>query len=284
MRKLLQFIVEHRRLVSLFVTMFLSVSMMFMGDSRKTSFARSVTTAAFKTGRFTFSWGIYMTDLWRENKRLRIRNLELSDQIHYRTTAIDENRRLRRLLGFRQRFSLKDSVVVATVIGHDMDRVVNTLVIDAGLRDGIRKNMAVLTAEGLVGRVFESYRSSSSVQIIRDLTSKVSAVAESGGIQGIVGWRGGERLVMYGLLRQNLPEKGMKVYTSGVGGVFPPGLYIVTVDGEYEDEVELYASVHVAPVVDFSRVQEVFVLRGSERSDIWNDGDGDGRFKRPETQ
>ena len=86
-----------------------------------------------------------------------MQNLELSDQIHYSNIAVRENERLRHLLGFKQRFSLRDSVVVATVIGRDVDRMVNSLIVDVGLRDGVRKYMSVITAEGLVGKIYESY-------------------------------------------------------------------------------------------------------------------------------
>lgn len=284
MRRALQFIDEHKQTLSLFVTVFLAVSMMLMGDSSKTRFARSVTTTIFNTGHFTFSWGIDMLDLWRENKRLRLQNLKLSDQINYNNIAIRENERLRRLLGFRQRFSVNESVIVATVVGSDVDRVVNALIIDAGSRDGVRKNMTVITAEGLVGRIYECYWSSSNVQIITDLRSQVSAMIENSDIYGIISWRGGSHLVMYGLLRQNIPEIGSNVYTTGFGGVFPAGLLIGKVAKEPVSEVELYGSVLVEPAVDFSRIQEVLILRGSERSDIWDDGDGTGNFMRPDIQ
>lgn len=284
MRRALQFITEHSRSASLILTVFLSVSMMLMGDSSKARFARSVTTAIFNTGRFTLSWGISMFDLGRENKRLRLQNLELSDQLHYNTTAIRENKRLRRLLGFKQRFSLTNSVIVATVVGYDVDRIVNSLILDVGTNDGVRKNMAVVTAAGLVGKINECYLSSSSVQIIKDANSDISAIVENRDIRGLVSWRGNSDLVMYGLLRQRIPEPGEKVYTTGIGGVFPTGLFVGTVTGELVSDVELYASVSVKPAVDFSRIHEVFILRGSERSDIWNDGDGGGHFVRPEIQ
>ena len=106
MRRVLYFISSNKRSVTLFITLILSISMMFMGKGPKGRFARVVTTSIFNTGHFTFSWGIYMLDLWRENKRLRLQNLELSDQIHYSNTAVRENERLRRLLGFRQHISI----------------------------------------------------------------------------------------------------------------------------------------------------------------------------------
>ena len=272
---------EHKREVTLFVTLFLSVSMMLMGHGSKTHLSRTVTTTVFDTGRFTFSWGIYILDLWGENKRLRLQNLRLSDQISRHDTAIRENERLRRLLGFRERFKFTDSVVTGMVIGHDFDRIVNTLIVDVGTRDGVKKNMAVVTAEGLVGKVFEAYLSSSSVQIIMDVNSRISAVA--GGINGIIRWEGGPFLRMYGLPLSSIPDAGREVYTTGFG-IYPGGIFIGTVESPKFDDVEQYASVNVKSAVDFSGVQEVFILKGSEHSDIWDDGEGTGYFQRPEIE
>lgn len=282
MRKVVQFLIGHRRSFSLLVAVMLSSGMMFMGESSRTRFGRSVTTTIFNTGRFTFSWAIYLTDLWRENKRLRLQNLELADQINTRDTAVRENERLREMLDFRDRNDLAGSVIAATVIGRDFDRVVNSLILDRGIRDGIRKNMAVITSEGLVGRIYETYHSSSSVLVLMDASSRVSAV--TGNLNGIIRWDGGPYLRMYGLPLTNTPTAGSKVYTTGIGGVFPPGLFIGTIEGASATGVERYASVNVQPAVDFSRVQEVFVVKGSERADVWNDGTGTGNFPRPELQ
>ena len=237
MQRIYQFIAERKRSVTIFLALFFSVSMMLMGQSEKTRLARAVSTAIFNTGRFTFSWGIYILDLWHENKRLRIQNLKLSEQISAHDIAIRENERLRRLLGLREKLAHSDSVIVATVIGSDFDRIVNILICNAGSRDGVKKNMAVVTAEGLVGRVYEVFRSSSSIQVLMDINSKVSSVTE--GINGIVRWEGGPYLRMYGLPLGNIPTKeGQKIYTTGQGGVFPGGILIGTVASTKIEDVE----------------------------------------------
>ncbi|MFC1694064.1 rod shape-determining protein MreC [Candidatus Latescibacterota bacterium] len=282
MRRILQFILEHKRSFTLLVTLLFSLSMIFMGKSSKVSFARGVTTTVFNTGRFTFSWGIYLLDQWRENKRLRLQNLKLSEKIQFHDFVIRENERLRRILDFKERNLFADSVVTATVIGHDFDRVVNSLILDVGTKDGVKKHMAVVTAEGLAGNVFEVYSSSCSVQIIMDVKARISAETE--GIQGIIRWEGGPYLRMYGLPISDIPSTGQKVYTTGMGGVYPPGIFIGNVTEQKLDEVEQYASVNVESMVDFARVREAFILKGSERSDIWDDGDGSGYFQRPDTQ
>ena len=283
MQRVLQFIIERRRSVAILVTVFFSISLMLMGQSSKTRLARAVTTTIFNTGHFTFSWCIYILDLWHENKRLRIQNLNLSEKISTYDIVIRENERLRSLLSLRERLVLSDSVIAATVIGRDFDRIVNTLILDAGSLDGVKKNMAVVTAEGLVGRVFEVYRSSASVQVLMDINSKVSSVTE--GLYGIVRWEGGPYLRMYGLPLGTIPSKeGQKIYTSGQGGVFPQGILIGTVASTKIEDVEQYSSINVKPAVDFSSIQELFILKGSESSDIWDDGDGTGYFRRPDIQ
>ncbi len=279
MRRMLYFLSEHKRVVTLMTALFLSVSMMLMGQSAKTRFARAVTVTIFNTGRYAFSWGIYITDLWDENKRLRFENLQLSEQISRRDVAVRENERLRRLLGFSLERGLSGTAIPAMVVGTDSDRMVNALILDVGTRSGVERNMAVVTAEGLVGRVFEVYPTASSVQIIRDLDSRVSAMAD--GINGIVRWEGGSNLGMYGLPLSGIPEEGAKVYTTGLGGVYPGGLLIGTVTGQ-TSAVERYASVNVVPAVDFSGIHEIFILPGTERGDIWQDGGGP--FPRPEVQ
>jgi len=278
MKRAILFIAVHRRIFTLLGALFLSVLMMLMGEGKKTHLARAVTTAVFNTGRFTFSWGIYLTDIWRENKRLRLQNLLLSEQILRHDAAVRENERLRRLLGLKERLSFSDSLIAGTVLGHDFDRIVNTLIVDVGSRDGVRKNMAVITAEGLVGKVFDVYPSSCSVQIIKDMNSRISAVA--GGINGIIRWEGGPYLKMFGLPLTKVPETGEKVYTTGFG-LYPGGLYIGRVASRSSDEIEEYASINVESEVDFSAIHEVFIIRGSERSDVWNDGEGTGVFERP---
>lgn len=144
--------------------------------------------------------------------------------------------------------------------------------------------MACVTADGLVGRVHEVYRNSASVQLIADTNSRVSGMVVSHNTYGVVSWDGGMYLRMYGLPLINDVKVGDMVYTTGFGGVFPAGIPIGTVAHLSRKEVEIYASIDVKPAVDFSRVHELFVLKGSERSDVWNDDKGVGNFQRTNLQ
>lgn len=283
MKRILFYISYNRRLAALVVALLVSVIMMSMGTGSKESFAKAVTTTVFNTGRFAFSWGIYMMELWSDNKRLRLQNLELSYQINFNKMAAAENERLRMLLGFKKNHSYK--IIPSNVIGHDVDRILNSLILDVGSRDGVKKYMAVVTAEGLVGRVIDVYPFSCSVQLLMDYNARISAYINSEKpIEGIVRWEGGEYLRIYGIEHLSRPVPGQEVFTTGVGGTFPPGLLIGTVADQNVENVTVYASINIKPAVNYSKVIEVFVLTGSERSDIWDDAGGSGSFPRPEVQ
>ncbi len=283
MKRVLYFVSINKRVMTLLLTLFLSIMMMFMGAGPKERFVRLVTSTIFNTGHFTFSWGIYMLDLWSENKRLRDQNFKLATKIHENYLAARENDTLRGLLEFKEKYPFE--VISALVIGQDVDRIVNALILDVGSRDGVRKNMAVVTAEGLVGRIYEVYPYSSSVQIIQDVNSRISAMIDGNrSVKGIVRWEGGEHLRLYLLQHISEPESGQLVYTTGLGGTYPEGLFIGTVSEEQDKDVKIYASINVDPAVNFSQTHEVFILSGSERTDIWDDGDGTGNFIRPELQ
>ena len=283
MKRILYFISSKRRFVILFITLFFSVAMMFMGKGPKERLVRTITTSIFKTGRFSFSWGIYMLDLWSENKRLRLQNLEYSYKIHSNFLAAKENERLRQMLSFKETHSFLH--IPANVVGTDVDRIVNSLILDVGTDEGIKEYMAVVTADGLVGRIIEVHSSSSRVQILRDVNSRISAMIEGElALKGFIRWEGGQYLRMYGLQQLNKTDPVQKVYTTGVGGTFPGGLLIGNVVEQNADAVNAYASVNVKPAVNFDQVHEVFVLVGTDQSDIWDNGDGNGYFRRPGLQ
>lgn len=283
MRRVLYFLGVNRRFVALAVALSASLTLYLMGDGPKEHVARTVTTAVFNTGRFTFSGGIYLFDLWHENKRLRLENLEYAYEIQSNRLAAQENRHLREMLGLRDKYPFE--FIPALVIGQDMDRVVNALIVDRGSRDGVKPYMAVVTDEGLVGRIFEVFPTASSVQIIRDANSRISAMIEGDrSVKGIIRWEGGDHLRMYTLEHFSNLEPGQRVYTTGVGGTYPEGLLIGTIVESTGDSARYHDSVEVMPAADFSGAHEVFIVSGSERDDIWDDGDGEGYFLRPDLQ
>lgn len=175
-----------------------------------------------------------------------------------------ENERLNKLLGFveeNERFV----IVGARVIGKDPDRWYGSLTIDRGRNDGVVNNMAVMTNDGLVGRVVETAANWSRVKILPDVSSSISAIVQrtrDGGIVkgNISGTAGDELLRMIYLPTDSDAQVGDKVITSGFGDIFPKGLYIGSVVELYKNEYDSFVTAVVEADVDFYHIEEVLLV------------------------
>src|SRR6187399_2972276 len=160
-----------------------------------------------------------------ENRELRATNQALRDVEH-------EVNRLRHALNYRERSVFK--LIAAEIVARDSSSWWRTMTINRGKNDHIETDMPVVTDEGLVGKTTTVGDSISIVLLISDENCRVAATVEGSKEQGIVL---GERvnasvtpgLDLNFLTKQAALQPGMKVYTSGVGGVFPSGLLIGTV-------------------------------------------------------
>ena len=247
-----------RPIVVLSIAVILSLTMMGLRESTKFHLAKRVSTTLFRGGQWLFSWPMYLSGLSGENRFLRQRNLELSIQVQKLREVELESLRLRNLLGFKPRETF--SYLPAEVVAKDADRMINAILINAGAKDGVREKMPVATAEGLVGKVFEVFPSTSIVQLLLDRNCRVSAVVQSNArVFGIVEWIGGERFRMAVPLRSGVRE-GDRIVSSGMGGVFPKGLEIGAVEQIGPEKVGLLRDLIVKSSVRFSRLEEVFVL------------------------
>lgn len=194
--------------------------------------------------------------LQAENRTLRATNQGLRDVEH-------EVNRLRHALNYRERSVFK--LIAAEVLTRDSSTWWRTVTINRGKQDGIETDMPVVTDEGLVGKTTTVSDSISVVLLVSDENCKVAASVEGSREQGIVS---GERVTagLNPILNLNFLSKqadlkpGPKVYTSGVGGVFPSGLLIGVVKSFRVRELDGQAQ--VAPAVDLSHLEDVFVVTG----------------------
>ncbi|MGI6113100.1 MAG: rod shape-determining protein MreC [Mahellales bacterium] len=192
--------------------------------------------------------------------------LKVLEQDNLRLKELErENSRLKTLLDFKQEH---EGFVVtgARVIGKSPGNWFNMLAVDKGSNDGIQQNMAVISQDGLVGRVIEVGTTWSKVLAIVDGRSSVSAIVERTRDTGII--RGNNTLVFEdGLCSMvYLPDDsevipGDKVITSGLGGVFPKGIYIGQVMEVVKEKQNLFKYAVIKPAVDFQRIEEVLLVK-----------------------
>lgn len=202
-----------------------------------------------------------LEELEDESVALRVANRELSATNQTLRGMESENNRLRKALGYRERAVFK--LVPAQIIGRDISTWFNQVVIDRGSEDGVRRDMPVLTEEGLVGKTTVVSEHSSVVILISDENCKVAASVENSREQGILrGDRassGSAPMVsLFFLSKQAGLRGGQKVLTSGVGGVYPPGILIGAVQDFRLRELDGTAT--LVPAVDLTSLQDVFIV------------------------
>lgn len=202
-----------------------------------------------------------LNELEDEVKTLRVQNRELSAENQTLRDYEKENEKLRAAIGYRARAPFR--LVPARIVARDASTWYNTVIIDHGSDQGLREDMPVLTEEGLVGKTSAVSKTTCIVILISDENCKVAANVEGTREQGIVK---GERasstsqpvISMNFLSKQANLQTGQKVFTSGVGGVFPSGVLIGEVATFKVRELDGYAT--IVPAVNLTTLEDVFVV------------------------
>jgi len=201
-------------------------------------------------------------ELLRQLEILRHDNEQLRVQATQAAAVAQENDQLRALLGWQRQtpWTLK----LANVVMRDPANWWRTVQIDLGSRDGIRENLPVLTASGLVGRVSSVSYTHAQVVLIGDPNCKVSAVVENPAHDmGIISPGGPLDNAFVGLSylsgSANL-QAGQNVITSGLGGVFPKGIPIGQIADARPVEFGLYTEARVKLLVNLGSLEQVWVL------------------------
>lgn len=189
-------------------------------------------------------------DLKLEIERLRIEQVRLNEDA-------EQARRLQALLGFKEQFISK--TLPAQVIGLSGSEQSRSIYIDKGSRDGVRPDMAVITADGIVGKVLRVFRSTSQVLLVNDQTSGVGAILEKSRLQGVLRGTPLGEVILEKVMSDEAVQPGEKVVTSGGDQIFPKGLAVGTVT-KVSPGAELFLNIRVKPSADLSRLEEVLVI------------------------
>lgn len=210
-----------------------------------------------------------LPELEAENSQLKIRNEQLSVRNQLLNDLERENDGLRRALDFKGKSQFK--LVPARIIARSSATWWSSVQIDRGEKDGLDIDMPVVVDEGLVGKTTTVANNTAYVLLIADEGCKVAATVQGTRETGILS---GERtssgnmpdLALNFLQKTAVPllKPGQKVFSSGVGGVFPSGLVL----GEIRsvETRALDARAKVAPAVDLARLENVFVVVGQREA------------------
>jgi len=200
---------------------------------------------------------IFLMRTQRENERLKEENDRLRLESAVLNELLAENDRLRDAL----KFKLLDSPrsVMVQVIGKEISPISATMTINKGSDYGIKKDSAVITASGVVGRVQTVLSGSSKIILLTDpgntLAVRVQRNREEGLLEGKLVNCALKYVSYYADIQQ-----GDLLITSGLDGIYPKGLAVATVVKVSKREASAFQTVVAEPIVRFSRLEDVLVL------------------------
>ena len=197
--------------------------------------------------------------LRKENARLREENIGLQG-------ILQQNARLTKLVGFKQQRPIYQ-LEPARVIAADMSPFFRVLRLRIESEsESIEPEMPVVSAEGLVGRIERVDGKFCDVMLTVDPRSNIDVMTQINRSRGILTGTGDDRAyeakISY-LLRRDEVEQGELVVTSGRAGTFPKELPIGRISSIDTKSFGLYQKVTVEPIVDFSRLEEVYIITGT---------------------
>lgn len=269
--RLLQFLKTWRKFVVVPALILLS-SLIWISNSReekdRNALDRAVVTltapmqgaVSWVTGGVKHVWYgyFYFVGLHDSYIALLHENEEQRSQIAATWETESENDRLRKMLAFEK--ETPGRLLAASVIGSDSAAWATSLRINRGSKHGIRRNMAVVTPSGVIGRVTEVSAYYSDVQLVTDGRSAVPVRVQRTRAQGVLEGLGKGLCHLKYVSRAEDVQAGDVVVTSGLGGIFPRGLVVGAVVSVDRKEFGVLQEVQVAPSADVQRLEEVLVV------------------------
>ena len=201
-----------------------------------------------------------MDYLKQENELLKQKNEELEEVLRNLEIIQAENSTLKEYLNLTEQYKSYKSIP-AYIINKDISNYSSIFIINAGSNSGIKENMTVIAAEGLVGHVISVTDNTAKVQTLVDSSNVVSATLESSKDNVIArGTLTGNELRTTYISPNTVLIEGEKLYTSGMGGIYPKGIYIGTIKKINETKNITNRSFITEAAVDFENLETVLVI------------------------
>jgi rod shape-determining protein MreC len=195
-------------------------------------------------------------DLEKTVGRLRLEQAALLEDAR-------EGQRLQALLGFQEKYIY--TTVAAQAYGSSGSDRSHVFYIDKGAREGLKPDMAVITADGIVGKVRDVFSHTAQVLAVNDSSSGAGVILEATRIRGILRGDAVGRLEVVGILSDHRIQPGEKVLTAGGDLIFPRGLPVGVVEKVVPDpERDSFIDIIVKPAAHLERLDEVLVITSTE--------------------
>lgn len=208
-----------------------------------------------------------MATLREENIVLRNEVSQLQSEIIALQENLAQAEILYTLLDFA-RSNPEHEYVAATVIGREISPYLQYIIIDKGSNDGIRYGMPVVTQQGLVGRIDAVISDAARIQLLTDAGSVVNVRLKNAKVEGQVNGSITGEVSLNMVPIDAEVEIGEVILTSGLGGTYPPNIFVGQVLSMQSRQNALFQTGSVQPIVDFSVLSAVLVITNFEAVDI----------------
>jgi rod shape-determining protein MreC len=208
-----------------------------------------------------------ITQLQEQNALLESQVSQLQAQLIVEEERLAEAQVCFALLDFG-RTNPQYEYIAATVIGREISPFLQYIIIDKGIEDGVRFGMPVVTQQGLVGRVDAVIANAARIKLITDSTSVVNVQLQSADVEAqLIGSLTGDVSLNMIPIDETI-EPGDVILTSGLGGNYPPNIFIGQVLSTQRRDNALFQTATVQPIVDFSSINAVLVVTNFQAVDI----------------
>jgi rod shape-determining protein MreC len=262
MHWIIGFVVQHRTLFSLLMTVVTSLWMINAEPAAQRHIARALTLSLFYPFQFTVNQVTRARNIFAENRRLREEVTRLTTRLALLEEDAAENDRLRQMLEFEETVALE--LLPARVIAREPSPLYRAFVANRGSARDVRYDMPVVNNRGLVGKVVQTLPHISLVQLLKDPSARTSVMDKRSRVVAILETENGRDFFAQYRTPADVAV-GDTIITSGLGGVFPKGLFVGTVVEIKEGYDPLFKRVSVEPFVSFEHLEEVFIVKRPPR-------------------
>lgn len=205
---------------------------------------------------------IFLSNISKENMLLKETIYELKFRLHTLNLLKEENRRLKKLLSFRN--STKLNLKPTNIVGKELDLWRRTYWISVGEKDNIKEGMAVITPEGLAGIVLLVNSCTSSFIPITDKRVSLDGEIKKNGIHALIQGNGYDALQFLYIPKDTDIFPGDQIVSTGLEEIFPKGWPIGSVKNVKRQQNSIFLEASVKPAISVYSLKEVFVVLGKQ--------------------
>lgn len=266
MKRLGQLILNVKEYLILSVLIVFSLAFLFSNDNTQIRFLRAIAVGMLGTVQSGISSIPNVFELQQENKMLRENNIRLSNEVSGLKEAKLENIRLTKLLSFKEAAGL--GLVSANVVNKSLIQTRNTITLNVGENDSVFINMPVITDAGLVGRIVSTSKNYSIAQILYNKDLRITIKVQRSRVDGILNFDGVSVLSVSNIPKNADVNVGDVIITSEFSNLFPSGIPVGSVveSGNLDN---LFKKIEIAPLVNFTNLENVFVLKYLSNKEIY---------------